>query len=82
MEAMTGFVDAYRDDHGVERICRTLEIAPSTYHKRVRCREHPETASLRARRDVRLMQEIKRVFEENFQFYGARKIWRQLLREG
>ena len=82
MEAMTGFVDAYRDDHGVMsetcgrtgRICRTPEIAPSTYHERVRCREHPETASLRARRDVRLMQEIKRVFEENFQVYGARKI--------
>ena len=82
MEAMTGFVDAYRDDHGVEPICRTLEIAPSAYHERVRCRENPETASPRARRDARLMQEIKRVFDENFQVYGARKVWRQLLREG
>ena len=32
MEAMISFVDAYRDDHGVEPICRVLEIAPSTYH--------------------------------------------------
>ena len=82
MEAMTGFVDAFRDDHGVEPICRILEIAPSTYHERVRCREHPETASLRARRDGKLKQEIRRVFDANFQVYGARKIWRQLLREG
>ena len=28
------------------------------------------------------MQEIRRVFDENFQVYGARKVWRQLLREG
>jgi len=26
------FVDAYRDDHGVEPICKVIEIAPSTYH--------------------------------------------------
>ena len=35
MEAMISFVDAYRDDHGVEPICRVLEIAPSTYHAHV-----------------------------------------------
>ena len=27
-------------------------------------------------------QEIQRVWDENFQVYGARKIWRQLCREG
>ena len=63
-------------------ICRILEIAPSTYHERVRCRENPETASLRARRDGKLKEEIRRVFDENFQVHGARKVWRQLLREG
>ena len=26
--------------------------------------------------------EFKRVFDENFQVYGVRKVWRQLLREG
>jgi hypothetical protein len=31
MEAMISFVDAYRDDHGVEPICKVLTIAPSTY---------------------------------------------------
>lgn len=29
-----------------------------------------------------LRPEIERVFAENFEVYGARKIWRQMLREG
>jgi putative transposase len=82
MEAMTSFVDAYRGDHGVEPICRVLAIAPSTYHAHVRRRDNPETAPPRVRRDETLMQEIRRVFDENFQVYGVRKVWRQLRREG
>ena len=82
MEAMIRFVDAYRDDHGVEPICRVLEIAPSTYHAHARRRSQPETAPARVQRDVELMQEIRRVFDENFQVYGVRKVWRQLRREG
>jgi putative transposase len=82
MEAMTSFVDAYRDDHGVEPICRVLEIAPSTYHEHARRRAQPETAPARVKRDAQLKREIQRVFDENFQVYGARKIWRQLKREG
>ena len=34
------------------------------------------------RRDRELMPQIQRVFDENFGVYGARKVWRQLLREG
>jgi hypothetical protein len=81
MEAMIRFVDAYRDDHGVEPICRVLEIAPSTYHAHARRRSQPETAPRRVQRDVELMQEIRRVFDENL-VYGVRKVWRQLRREG
>src|SRR4029434_1974929 len=36
----------------------------------------------RLRRDAELSQKIRRVYDENFQVYGARKIWRQLGREG
>ena len=82
MEAMISFIDAYRDDHGVEPICKVLPIAPSTYHKHIRRRRKPETAPPRVKRDAMLMEEIKRVFEENFQVYGVRKVWRQMLREG
>ena len=82
MEAMISFVDAYRDKHGVEPICRGIEIAPSTYHAHVARRAKPETAPPRVKRDVMLSVEIKRVFNANFQVYGVRKVWRQLLREG
>ena len=82
MEAMIRFVDAYRDEHGVEPVCRVLKIAPSTYHEHARRRVRPETAPARVRHDEKLKVEIKRVFDENFQVYGARKVWRQLQREG
>lgn len=78
---MTKFIDQYRSAYGVEPICKVLPIAPSTYYEHVRRRAHPETAPPRAKRDCELMQEIRRVFEENFQVYGVRKVWRQLLRE-
>jgi len=82
MEAMIRFVDAYRADHGVEPICRVLAIAPSTYHEHARRRAAPEMSPARVRRDAVLRVEIRRVFNENFQVYGVRKVWRQLLREG
>ena len=82
MEAMISFVDAYRDDYGVEPICRVLAIAPSTYHAHAARRAKPETAPARVKRDTTLSVEIKRVFNENFQVYGVRKVWRQLKREG
>ncbi len=28
------------------------------------------------------MREIRRVFDENYRVYGARKVWRQLRRDG
>ena len=82
MEAMIRFVDAYRDEHGVEPVCKVLPIAPSTYHEHVRRRSAPETAPARVKKDARLMSEIRRVHEENFEVYGVRKVWRQMLREG
>jgi len=82
MEAMISFVDAYRDKHGIEPICRVIKIAPSTYHTHAARRAKPETAPVRAHRDVELSREIRRVFDDNFQVYGVRKVWRQLQREG
>jgi putative transposase len=79
---MISFIDAYRDDHGVEPICKVLPIAPSTYHAHARRRANPETAPARVKRDAQVMDEISRVFDENFQVYGVRKVWRQMLREG
>ena len=79
---MIAFIDDHREAHGVEPICKVLPITPSTYHAQVAQRRDPAKLSARARRDAALKAETKRVFGENFRVYGARKVWRQLKREG
>ena len=79
---MIAFIDDHREVHGVEPICKVLPIAPSTYHAHVAKRRDPARLSARARQDVRLKIEVRRVFDENFRVYGVRKVWRQLKREG
>jgi putative transposase len=79
---MIAFIDDHRGIYGVEPICRVLPIAPSTYRAHVAGRADPAKRSLRARQDLALMERIRRVHEANFEVYGARKVWRQLGREG
>ncbi len=79
---MIAFIDDHRQAYGVEPICKVLPIAPSTYRDRVAKRVDPTKLSARAKRDRALRPEIRRVFKENFEVYGARKVWRQLGREG
>jgi putative transposase len=79
---MVSFIDEHRDEHGVEPICEQLPIAPSTYHEMKAREADPGRLPPRAVRDAALREEIERVWKENFGVYGARKVWRQLLREG
>jgi putative transposase len=78
---MIAFIDDHREAHGVEPICKVLPIAPSTYHAHVARRVDPGKRSARAKRDAALKLDIRRVFDDNFQVYGVRKVWRQLRRE-
>ncbi|CAN2536360.1 hypothetical+protein [Methylocapsa aurea] len=68
---MIAFIDDHRDKHGVEPICKLLPTAPSTYWAHTARRRDPTKASARARRDVNLRKEIRRVYDENFQVYGG-----------
>jgi len=54
-----------------------IKIAPSTYYAAL-----TRPKSRREIEDEKLMTEIQRVYDENYRVYGARKIWRQLRREG
>lgn len=76
---MSAVVDAHKGEFGVEPICRTLGVAPSTYYA-VKARERDP--SERARSDERMLVEIRRVHEASKGLYGARKVWWQLEREG
>ncbi len=74
---MTAFIGERKEEFGVEPICAMLPIAPSTYYAAL---SRPPSA--RQLRDEELQREITRVYGENFSVYGARKVWRQLRREG
>jgi putative transposase len=74
---MIAYIDQHKGRYGVEPICRVLPIAPSTYYQHTK---RPRSA--RAVRDAQLKVEIRRIHAEHFGVYGARKVWRQLHREG
>ncbi|WP_460086543.1 IS3 family transposase [Streptomyces variabilis] len=78
-------MDEHRDRFGgVEPICRTLtghdcKIAPSTYYAHKKRLAAP---SARTVRDTELKELIRQVHTGNYRVYGARKIWRELNRQG
>ncbi|HDW2512588.1 TPA: IS3 family transposase, partial [Escherichia coli] len=82
LEKIMPLLDKLREQYGVGPVCSELHIAPSTYYHCQQQRHHPDKRSARAQRDDWLKREIRRVYDENHQVYGARKVWRQLLREG
>lgn len=82
MQVMRAFVDRHRATYGVEPICATLQIAPSGYRRHAARQRNPALCSQRARRDDKLLSEIRRVWDTNLQVYGADKVWRQMNREG
>uniref|UniRef100_UPI001D006A63 IS3 family transposase n=1 Tax=Nonomuraea phyllanthi TaxID=2219224 RepID=UPI001D006A63 len=80
--ALVTFIDQHADVFGVEPICRVLTehgcpISTSTYYA---AKRRPPSA--RAVRDAELDAHIQRIHAANYGVYGARKVWRQLLREG
>jgi transposase InsO family protein/transposase-like protein len=79
---MVSFIDDHREEYGVEPICRVLPIAPSTYYHHKAREADPTLRPARSQRDEQLREQIRRVWKENFQVYGVRKVWRQLNREG
>ena len=75
-------MEAFRDQFGVEPICRALRqagvrISPSGYYA---ARARPPPA--RAVRDAALEKQIQRVYKDSGERYGAWKVWDQLNREG
>ena len=74
---MISYIDDHRGRFWGRAHLRTLQVAPSTYYA---AKKRPPSAHQVG--DETLKPEIKKVFQENFRVYGARKIWKQLHREG
>lgn len=80
---MISYIDAYKDQFGVEAICRVLKqgdrgfITSRGYRKAT-----TRVPSARALSDSLLIPGIQRVHAENFSVYGIRKMWHAMNREG
>jgi putative transposase len=79
---MVAFIDQHRRAYGVEPICDVLPIAPSTYFRCKGQQRDPSRQSARAQRDEVLKAIIRRIWTEQQQVYGSRKVWKQMGREG
>jgi transposase InsO family protein len=79
---MVRFIDDHREAYGVEPICRVLPIAPSLYYEQKARQADPRRLPKRLARECELRVEIERVWKENQSVYGARKVWKQMKREG
>jgi transposase InsO family protein len=78
---MVRYIDDYKDRFGVEPICKLLPIAPSTYYEEKARERDPGRRPARYHQDEVLKPEIERIWHENLEVYGARKVWKQLHRE-
>ena len=77
MEVIVDFIDANRDELGVEPICRDLQVAPSTYYA-----VEVSAALGPGRRDALLIPLLVAIWEANFRVYGVRKLWKAARRAG
>ena len=74
---MVAYIDAHREEFGVESICNELPIAPSTYHD-----FKQRQPSARAQRDAVMLPIVMALFVANYRVYGARKLWIAARRAG
>ena len=72
-------MDAYRERFGVELICRVVDFAASTYYA---VKKRSASPADRMLRDAELIPLIRAAWENSRRLYGARKIWKQLRRQG
>jgi len=62
-QIMKEFVDQHGDTHGVEPICKVLQIAPSAYGRHAAHQRNPALRCARAQRDDGLMPQIQQVWQ-------------------
>jgi putative transposase len=79
---MIALIDDHREMWGVELICAVLPIAPPTYYQHKAWDADQTSRPDRQKMDDGFRTEIKRVWQENHEVYGTKKVWIQLKREG
>ncbi|WP_253259548.1 IS3 family transposase [Subtercola boreus] len=77
LQPMIDYIDAHKDEFGVEPICRELPIAPQTYYA---AKTRPP--SKRSVSDEQTTTDIRKIHKDNYGVYGVRKVHAQLRRDG
>jgi putative transposase len=71
------FIQEQSHARSVRRLCRTLKVSPSAFY---RWQAHPVSA--RGEANLRLLDEIRSIYEENRRVYGSPRIVRELRDNG
>jgi putative transposase len=74
---IVNFIDENRAELGVEPICKTLQVAPSSYYA---ARSRPP--SPRAIKDAVMVPILVALWKANYSVYGAHKLWKAALKAG
>lgn len=74
---MSAFIQQHRARFGVEPICRVLGVSASAFYHRASGQR-----SARVVEDERLLARIRKVHGDNYEAYGYRRTWKELLRRG
>ena len=74
---MVAYIDGHRDEFGVEPICKTLQVAASTYYS-----AKSRQLSARAVRDAVMVRVLMVLWVANRKVYGAHKLWKAARRAG
>ncbi|ALD65340.1 hypothetical protein AFL94_17035 [Arthrobacter sp. LS16] len=81
MSLVVEFIDEFKNDYGIEPIIRALEDTSAQFAASSYYAHKTRPKSQRAIRDEKLVPLMRKVFEENYCCYGARKMWHSMNRE-
>src|SRR5690625_5804725 len=80
---MIRYIDLYRDQFGVEAICRVLRVTERGFiTSRGYRAAKTRPASHRQVRDAVLIPILKDIHQANYGVYGVRKMWHSMSRAG
>lgn len=77
--AKHAFITAHKTASSIRSMCRVLSVSTSWLHAHSKNEEVRQT---KARRDLDLVAEIRRVIRENRNCYGSLRVFHKLVQEG
>ncbi|WP_051610401.1 IS3 family transposase [Terasakiella pusilla] len=77
--AKHAFISAHKTAYSIRHMCRVLKVSTSWFHA---CQKSEGARQAKAKRELDLVAEIRRVIKENKSCYGPLRVFHKLLQEG